>query len=111
MMVPTGIALLGATGSIGETAQRVVARHPERFHFVALTANGNRDGLRAAADRWAPGFVGLVEPGTEALPAGPVASPSVAATSTRHTSPRVVALAGRVALVLAPLGTPSRNHA
>ena len=66
MTAPTGIALLGATGSIGETAQRVVARHPDRFRFVALTANGNRDGLRAAADRWAPEFVGLVEPGTDA---------------------------------------------
>ena len=38
---PLGIALLGATGSIGETAQRVVARHPERFRFAALTANGS----------------------------------------------------------------------
>ena len=47
----TGIALLGATGSIGETTQRVVARHPDRFRFVALTANGNREGLAAAAAR------------------------------------------------------------
>ncbi|MFM8910843.1 MAG: 1-deoxy-D-xylulose-5-phosphate reductoisomerase, partial [Gemmatimonadota bacterium] len=66
----TGVALLGATGSIGETAQRVVARHPERFHFVALTANGNRDGLAAAAARWMPTYVGLVQDGGAALPAG-----------------------------------------
>lgn len=64
-----GIALLGATGSIGETAQRVVARHPERFRFAALTANGNRDGLAAAASRWQPSYVGLVEP-SAAVPAG-----------------------------------------
>ena len=65
----TGVALLGATGSIGETAQRVVARHPERFHFVALTANGNREGLAAAAARWLPTYVGLVQDGGATLPA------------------------------------------
>jgi len=47
----TGIALLGATGSIGETAQRVVARHPDRFQFTALTAHGNRAALETAAAR------------------------------------------------------------
>jgi len=66
----TGVALLGATGSIGETTQRVVERHPERFHFVALTANGNRDGLAAAAARWIPQYVGLVQDGGATLPAG-----------------------------------------
>lgn len=66
----TGIALLGATGSIGETAQRVVARHPERFRFAALTAHGNREGLVSAAARWSPSFVGLVNGGDATLPAG-----------------------------------------
>ena len=47
MTEPKGIALLGATGSIGETAQRVVARHPDRFRFTAMTAHGNRDALVA----------------------------------------------------------------
>jgi len=84
MTAPTGIALLGATGSIGETAQRVVARHPDRFRFVALTANGNRDGLRAAADRWAPEFVGLVEPGTAPLPTGGALGPQ--RSLTRHST-------------------------
>ncbi|WKW12367.1 1-deoxy-D-xylulose-5-phosphate reductoisomerase [Pseudogemmatithrix spongiicola] len=65
-----GIALLGATGSIGETAQRVVARHPERFRFAALTANGNRDGLAEAVARWAPAYVGLVDAKGAALPQG-----------------------------------------
>lgn len=60
MSAPIGIALLGATGSIGETAQRVVERHPDRFHFAAMTANGNAAGLAVAAKRWAPKFVGLV---------------------------------------------------
>jgi 1-deoxy-D-xylulose-5-phosphate reductoisomerase len=66
----TGVALLGATGSIGETAQRVVARHPERFRFVALTANGNADGLASAVERWRPAYAGLVEPAGRDLPAG-----------------------------------------
>lgn len=65
---PEGVALLGATGSIGETAQRVVARHPDRFRFVALTANGNRDGLAAAVARWQPAYAGIVscaDPGVD----------------------------------------------
>ncbi|MBX3172893.1 MAG: 1-deoxy-D-xylulose-5-phosphate reductoisomerase [Gemmatimonadaceae bacterium] len=67
---PQGIALLGATGSIGETAQRVVARHPERFRFVAMTAHGNADALATAVERWRPAFVGLVEPRGRGLPSG-----------------------------------------
>ncbi len=65
-----GVALLGATGSIGETAQRVVARHPERYRFAALTANGNFDGLVAAAAKWQPSYTGIVEPNGRALPSG-----------------------------------------
>ncbi|MGB5831846.1 MAG: 1-deoxy-D-xylulose-5-phosphate reductoisomerase [Thiohalocapsa sp.] len=34
-----GIAVLGCTGSIGVSTLDVVARHPERFRVVALTAN------------------------------------------------------------------------
>lgn len=67
---PTGIALLGATGSIGETAQRVVARHPGRFRFTALTAHGNRAALETAVARWHPALVGLVNGGDGALPPG-----------------------------------------
>jgi len=66
----TGIALLGATGSIGETAQRVVARHPGRFRFVAMTANGNRAALELAAARWNPALVGLVNAGDSPAPSG-----------------------------------------
>ncbi len=68
MSPPTGIALLGATGSIGATAQRVVARHPARFRFVAMTAHSDRAALAAADARWRPAVVGLVNPGNEPLP-------------------------------------------
>ena len=58
-----GVAILGSTGSIGTTALRVLARHAERFHVVALTSNSNAKLLaeQAAATR-AP-FVGLVSAG------------------------------------------------
>ena len=68
-MSAVGVALLGATGSIGETAQRVIARHPDRFRIAALTANGNVDGLRAAADRWKPAYTGVVDPNGAQIPA------------------------------------------
>jgi 1-deoxy-D-xylulose-5-phosphate reductoisomerase len=34
----TGVVILGSTGSIGQSTLDVVARHPERFAVVALTA-------------------------------------------------------------------------
>ncbi|CAD6876238.1 1-deoxy-D-xylulose-5-phosphate reductoisomerase [Methylomonas fluvii] len=40
-----GICILGATGSIGVSTLDVVARHPDLYKVVALTANGNIDAL------------------------------------------------------------------
>ena len=40
-----GICILGATGSIGVSTLDVVARHPDEYRVVALTANGNIDAL------------------------------------------------------------------
>ena len=39
------IAILGATGSIGTQALDIVARYPERFHAVCLTANHSSEKL------------------------------------------------------------------
>jgi 1-deoxy-D-xylulose-5-phosphate reductoisomerase len=36
---PKGVAILGATGSIGVSTLDVLARHPQRYRVVALTAN------------------------------------------------------------------------
>lgn len=69
-MSAVGVALLGATGSIGETAQRVVARHGARFAFTAMTAHGNVEALRAAVERWKPAYAGVVNPNGAAIPAG-----------------------------------------
>lgn len=40
-----GICILGATGSIGVSTLDVVARHPDHYKVVALTANTNIDAL------------------------------------------------------------------
>lgn len=59
--VPVGVALLGATGSIGKSALRVLARQHERFVPVALTANANWEALAEQAARVSPSYVGLVQ--------------------------------------------------
>src|SRR5438105_813033 len=55
-----GIALLGSTGSIGQTALRVLARHQDRFRVVALTAYSNAGVLAEQAEQFTPAYVGLV---------------------------------------------------
>ncbi len=55
-----GVAVLGATGSIGTSALRVLARHRDRFRVVALTAYGRKDQLEAQAAAFRPAFVALV---------------------------------------------------
>lgn len=87
---PVGIALLGATGSIGETAQRVVARHPERFRFAALTANGNLDGLAKAVRQWTPAYAGLVDAKARALPAGWGSGPQCLVEAAQHPDASIV---------------------
>lgn len=56
-----GIAILGATGSIGESALTVLARQREHFRVVALTAGRNAERLRAQVRAWQPRYAGLVE--------------------------------------------------
>jgi 1-deoxy-D-xylulose-5-phosphate reductoisomerase len=43
------VTVLGATGSVGRSTLDLVARAPERFEVVALTANRDVEGLAAAA--------------------------------------------------------------
>ena len=57
---PRGVAVLGSTGSIGTTALRVIARHPERFRVSALTAFNNAPLLSEQVRELSPGFVGIV---------------------------------------------------
>lgn len=54
-----GVAILGATGSIGTSALRVIARHPDQFRVVALTAHANREALDQLVTAHHPVFAGL----------------------------------------------------
>lgn len=62
MKTPVGVALLGATGSIGTSALRVLDRQRDRFRPVALTANGKWQALAEQVARLQPAYVGLVQP-------------------------------------------------
>ncbi len=57
-----GIAVLGSTGSIGDSTLDVIARHPERFRVVALGARRNARKLLEQCRRFRPEFAVLVEP-------------------------------------------------
>ena len=50
------LAILGSTGSVGTSTLDVVARHPERFEVVGLTAFRRIDTLTAQCLRWRPRF-------------------------------------------------------
>jgi len=56
------IALLGATGSIGASALDVIARHPQRFDVVALSANTQVDELVALCARFRPRVAVIADP-------------------------------------------------
>ncbi len=49
-----GISVLGSTGSIGVSTLDVVARNPQRYRVVALTANSDVDGLVSQCLRFRP---------------------------------------------------------
>ena len=57
-----GIAVLGATGSIGESTLDVVGRHPDRFRVVALAARRSHQRLFEQCLRYRPDVAVLVEP-------------------------------------------------
>lgn len=57
---PAGVAVLGSTGSIGESALRVLARQRDHFRVVALTANTRVERLREQVGRFSPVMAGLV---------------------------------------------------
>jgi 1-deoxy-D-xylulose-5-phosphate reductoisomerase len=62
-MTPTGVAILGSTGSIGRSTLQVLARQRDRFRVVALTGHSNRELLAEQAKEWGPAYVGLVNGG------------------------------------------------
>lgn len=56
-----GIAVLGATGSVGRNALDVIGRFPERFRVTALCAGTNAKRLGELARKFRPSLVCLAE--------------------------------------------------
>jgi 1-deoxy-D-xylulose-5-phosphate reductoisomerase len=49
-----GLSVLGSTGSIGVSTLDVVARHPDKYRIVALSANRDVEGMLAQCKRFKP---------------------------------------------------------
>lgn len=58
---PVGVAILGATGSIGRSALDVIGRFPKRFHVTALFAGSDAEALSELARQFRPKIVGLYD--------------------------------------------------
>ena len=56
-----GVTVLGSTGTIGLNTLDVIARHPDRFRVVALTANTDDEALAEQCERWRPEFAVLAD--------------------------------------------------
>ncbi|WP_295456118.1 1-deoxy-D-xylulose-5-phosphate reductoisomerase [uncultured Thiodictyon sp.] len=76
-----GVAILGSTGSIGLSTLDVLARHPERFRVVALTANSNAEKLAEQCRRYRPTYAAMADPAAarvlQSLLAGMPGAPEV----------------------------------
>ncbi|HEX4377937.1 MAG TPA: 1-deoxy-D-xylulose-5-phosphate reductoisomerase [Steroidobacteraceae bacterium] len=54
-----GVAVLGATGSVGVSTLEVLALHPETYHVAVLAARSNAAGLLAQCRRFQPEWAAL----------------------------------------------------
>ncbi|SDW18475.1 1-deoxy-D-xylulose-5-phosphate reductoisomerase [Nitrosomonas communis] len=61
MTVMHHLTILGSTGSIGENTLDVVARHSNRFHVVALTANKNVNKIFTQCQRFHPKYAVMLD--------------------------------------------------
>jgi 1-deoxy-D-xylulose-5-phosphate reductoisomerase len=59
--LPTRIAILGSTGSIGRSALEVVRSYPDLFEVVALAARANADLLAQQIEEFRPQHVAVVD--------------------------------------------------
>src|ERR1039458_6812035 len=53
------LAILGSTGSIGQSTLSIVEQFPERYQVVSLAAGRNLDEAFAQAVRWRPKLISL----------------------------------------------------
>jgi len=56
---PRRVTILGATGSIGQSALRVIRAYPERFEVVALTAHANAELLAQQIAEFRPRYAAI----------------------------------------------------
>jgi 1-deoxy-D-xylulose-5-phosphate reductoisomerase len=56
-----GVAVLGSTGSVGESTLDVLARHPGRFRLIAIAANSNAAKLARQILTWRPAYAALAD--------------------------------------------------
>src|SRR5271155_3207214 len=62
------IAILGSTGSIGQSTLSVAESYPERFQIVALAAGSNLEAAFEQARRWHPRIISMAaEPDADVL--------------------------------------------
>ncbi|MBU0499617.1 MAG: 1-deoxy-D-xylulose-5-phosphate reductoisomerase [Gammaproteobacteria bacterium] len=72
-----GVCILGSTGSIGVSTLDVVARHPDRYRVVALTANSNVDGIHRQCLDHRPRFAVMSDPDAAARLRGRLAGTGI----------------------------------
>src|SRR5258706_4080033 len=56
------ITILGSTGSVGVNTLDVVARHPDRFEVIALSARHQVDALYEQCRKFQPRIAVMLEP-------------------------------------------------
>ena len=61
------LCVLGSTGSIGVSTLDVLARHPDRFRVVALTAHRDVEGLTRQCLRFRPDCAAMADPAARAM--------------------------------------------
>ncbi|WP_316901348.1 1-deoxy-D-xylulose-5-phosphate reductoisomerase [Pseudodesulfovibrio indicus] len=58
---PRALSILGATGSIGDSALKVVAKHPDRFTLTALAGGRNGTKLAELCNRFRPRYAAVLD--------------------------------------------------
>ena len=56
-----GIGILGATGSIGLSTLDVIARHPDSFEVIALTANTDWEAMAKLCGQYSPAYAVMAD--------------------------------------------------
>jgi len=79
------LAILGSTGSIGQSTLSIVEQFPDRYQVAALAAGRNLDQAFAQAVRWRPKVISLATEDLAAQLASRLKQPaSPASMSSRH---------------------------